>query len=321
MTCCTSRNRKDGEESSKKYSCATINRPDHILQHYSNYYSNRYIFIPNNHSLTRYDAHSNQTRSYDLSIFYKTQFFTSQLIYSAYCLLPNGDIFIVSISNNRSLSFVYNLHYSRQTCFGPLNTVRDQMTLYYYRDYVYALGGYQTSETALYGVSAVSPGSSKALKVAERFKIAENKWEILSDMIEARVAPSVVGIGDSLYVLGGGGNAEKFDMITEKFVIVNFSVPCTHFITFLYEDSVYLLFREKVRICNQRLEVLEEKEIAGDVRTNLKLVPNLIIRDDQVFYYSFPYVIQYDISNNSCEMIFEITSGRLRNLNSMRSSV
>lgn len=315
MSCCTSRNKKVDEESPKRYSCVTINRPDHIYQHYSNYYSNRYIYIPSNHSLTRYDAHSNQARSYDLSIFYKSQFFTSQLIYSAYCLLPNGDIFIVSVSNNRCLCFVYNLHYSRQTCFGPLNTVRDQMTLYYYRDYIYALGGYQTSETA------VSPGSLKAMKVAERFNIADNKWEILPDMIEARVAPSVVGIGDSIFVLGGGGNAEKYDLITEKFIKFSFSVPCTHFITFLYNDSVYLLFKEKVRICTQSFEIVEEKEISADVRINLKLVPNLIIRDDQIFYYSFPYVVQYDISNNSTEMLFEITSGRLRNLNSTRSSV
>lgn len=305
MSCCTSRHSKGREESAKKYVCESTDRPEHIFQHYSNYYSNRYIFLPNNQSLIRYDVFCNQARAYDLSIFYKSQFFTSQLIHSTYCLLPNGDIFIVSYSNDRILTFVYNLNYSKHICFGPMNTVRDQISLYYYKGYIYALGGYQTTDAT----------HLKSLKIAERFNLHENHWEILEDMLEERVAPSVIGIGDYIYILGGGTNtAEKYDIVMEKFISFEIEVPFYHFLTFLKEDKVFIVTKDKVIIRNHSFDQLEEKEISAQSDVKLKLVANIIIKQDQVIYYSYPNVIRYNISAHSTELLYEISSSRMRTL-------
>jgi hypothetical protein len=104
-------------------------------------------------------------------------------------LITGGGREVVRIDTRREFAF--------SQC-PPMFTARERHAAVYHTPHLYILGGY---------------GSSRALRLCERYVCAENRWEALPPLPRACMDTSGVVVKRSLYALGGLVNGKPSDLV------------------------------------------------------------------------------------------------------------
>jgi hypothetical protein len=156
----------------------------------------RYIYVPNNDfkNIIQFDIHTEKPNIIEIPSLIRNFSDTSS------CELPNGNIFIAGFNDPVSGEvFLYKIAAKECITLPSLTYPRYFLSLYYYRNYVYAFGG-------------------KNSKYAERYSLSNNNWETLPNMRSEGGCLSCVGVDNKIYLFyGGSQNIEVFNTITLRF--------------------------------------------------------------------------------------------------------
>ncbi len=166
--------------------------------------------------------------------------------FTAWCFLPNGNVFATGTQNNR---FTVSIDCAGEFAIALADTLDVHWTpgICSVNSRVYLFGG-------LKGVS--SP-------VCEMFNLHENQWDMLPDMLTPRAhfQPSVCH--QFIYIFGGVDvdRAERFDLTRLCFEPLRLLVPGRHWITTYCDGDIFYLFtRTEVHRWDQRGPLQKIKE-------------------------------------------------------------
>lgn len=217
--------------------------PDIKSQHFQRYADSRYIYYTNkaSRSINQVDTILQHSDSIDLS-----RYITRNFNETSTCILPSGDVLIAGFFNPiSSEAYIYRMNQRSCVRIQSLEVGRFYIRLYYYDNYVYALGGRDEKSSC---------------KTAERFNLGKFSWERLTDMKVARNCCACVGIVNKLYIFGGGARSiEEFNTLTCKFRIMKIPLDNYYVNIAKFEDKIYIIGKNSIRVLNSDLETLESR--------------------------------------------------------------
>lgn len=177
-------------------------------------------------NLIEYDILSNTQIVHNLEPYSQSLFFHASL-----CLLPNGDVFISSVSilrNFESTSLLFRLRLQDCIKLPKLKKELKSTSLIFYKDSVYAIAGFEVPFTLT--------------RYVQRFDFNSNRWTILNSLQHPRLSSSLLINHDKIAIFGCGVNSiEEYDPLSEISTLIPSDFLNTFSIAYLHDDSIYLI--------------------------------------------------------------------------------
>jgi hypothetical protein len=227
----------------------------------------RYIYTPltSRKSLMQYDILFNKVKVIDITTMSRDFSTTSS------CELPDGDVFLAGFLDLSFEAYIFKIATQKIITLPRLFFPRCMITLFYYRDYVYAFGG-------------------KNHNKPERYSLLNNSWETLPRMKYKRESLSCIGIDDKIYLFCGGYiNIEIFDTITLQFTEINIDNSDTYSsesaVACRVEDKVYLLTDSLIQVYDTALNKLTQ--YSNTYKYQHFTINNIIYYSNSIYYYNY----------------------------------
>jgi hypothetical protein len=243
-----------------------------IPNHFKPAYNTRYLYkaISGSKELLRLEVKYKTTESISTSAFLGRDFSDT----TAY-KLPSGEVFIVGFSNPLSGDcYIYNPEQNSITNLPKLIVPRYLLSLIYHSHSLYAFGGYLDQDMPT--------------KSSERFDLIRKQWSKLSDMNQARAKASCIGIENLIYIFGGGVDyIEIFDIATNSFNSCHMMIKSLQVVSFLKDDSIYLIDTSGVKIFDKELKNIKECRAGWESHYPTFTSENVILYKDTVYFFNY----------------------------------
>jgi hypothetical protein len=227
----------------------------------------RYIYVPTfDSTLIQYDIQTERVE------FIKFPILSNVYIYNSSCELPNGDVFLISFRDiNNSKAYLYKVVTQECIILPFLKYPRYLISLYYYRDYVFAFGGTNSN-------------------IAERYSLSNGSWETLPNMKYERDCISCVGVNDKIYLFSGGYNSiEVFDTNTLEFQEIQYDNSDTNAsgygVAFRVDDRVYLLTDNLTQVYDTSLNKISQ--FTNTYKNRHYTIHNIVQYKEYIYYYNY----------------------------------
>jgi hypothetical protein len=240
--------------------------------HFREFAGKRYIYTARNGSkeLTRHDTLAQTSEVLTIPEL------TVHFLDTSTCELPNGNVFITGFNEAAApRAYIYSVSKQELTRLGDLSHLRFEISLFCYKDYVYAFGGNM---------------GNKPVSHAERYSLRNNRWEPLSDMRFKRTSISCVGLNDKIYLFTGKiSNIEVLNISnctfdTLKFKSVKFP-PCQFGIAHALDNQIYLISDTHIQVYDTSFKRILKKPMP--LKHTHYTINNIVSHNNHIFYYNF----------------------------------
>lgn len=227
-----------------------------------------YIYIPREctKKLIRYNI---STQSYiDIDC---TRVLRHNFNGTSVCVLSSEDVIIAGGRlPNRGDVYLYKVAEKRCKKLPSLSKPRGHICLVYHREILYAIGG----------------DNEKPLRDVECLKMNSKKWMKLSKMNAPRNFCSGLGHEDSIFAIGGFNTdtIERFDIITNSWMILRQKITVNGSVTGVMEDKVYIICKDTLFITDLNLNILETKRKCWN--KSVRTLSNVVKGKDSIYYYN-----------------------------------
>jgi hypothetical protein len=234
----------------------------------SSFSGKRYIYVHKSNSkcLLQYDITSENVNIIELNTLPR------DFLDSSTCELPNGDVFCVGFTN-QEIGEVYLYKLATRECIQlpHLRYQRSFLSLFYYKNYVYAFGGKNSNR-------------------AERYSLSDKKWEILSDMNYQRSCLSCIGIFHKIYLFYGSfKNIEVFNirnMQFEQFEFDNSDINesiCG--VAYKVQDRIYLITDNLTQVYDTTITKI--KKYTNSFSMKHYSIHNRVCYNNSIYYHNY----------------------------------
>jgi hypothetical protein len=187
------------------------------------------------------------------------------------CVLPSNDV-IIAGGRLPNLNDVYIYKVADKKCrkLANLNKARGHICLIYHRDLLYAIGG----------------DNEKPVRNAECLKLTSKKWLELNKMNVARNFCSSVAHQESIFAIGGFNTdtIERFDVITNSWVILRQRIAVNGCVAGIIEDKVYIICKDTLFVTDLGLNIVETKKKCWN--KSVRTLSNLVIGESSIYYFN-----------------------------------
>lgn len=187
------------------------------------------------------------------------------------CVLPSNDVIIAGGRlPNLNLVYIYRVTDKKCRKLASLNKARGHICLIYHRDLLYAIGG----------------DDEKPVRHAECLKLTSKKWLKLNKMNVARNFCSSVAYEDSIFAIGGFNTdtIERFDVITNNWVILRQRIAVNGSVAGIIEDKVYIICKDTLFVTDLGLNIVETKKKCWN--KSVRTLSNLVIGESSIYYFN-----------------------------------
>jgi hypothetical protein len=189
------------------------------------------------------------------------------------CVMLNGNIFIAGFTEPVD-GACYIFDPKSNTCFRAqdMPTPRDNVTLFYYKQSVYAFGGRNVS--------------GRIMKNAESFELESGNWTKLRNMSRARKLASCVGIDNSIYIFGSGNRtAEIYNLYSDTYSLIHLELY-NHMVAINVNDLIFLLGESDYTVLSKDLRIIDRSQLVFREFDYIYSLGNTVAYKGSIFFYN-----------------------------------
>lgn len=211
-------------------------------QPYSTHTTYLYKVRQNTRNIHRIDIEHFTLESIDLSTTMHRNFNLTSI-----CILEYGDILIAGFNSPVS-GECYLYCPTSNTCTRLPNLIypRYSISLVYHNKYVYAFGGYDSS--------------NESVRKAEKMNVAtRTSWVSMQNMIQARAAPACICVDNRIYIMGGEDySIEIYNILTDSYQFHHISLNSFDVVSVMNENRLYVIGDDEYKILTKDLQVISD---------------------------------------------------------------
>jgi hypothetical protein len=256
------------------------NQNQYLTNSFKDLQSHRYIYIPEDNSkrLLKIDIITGKVEVLTINSMSREFSDTST------CLLDDGNVICAGFTDPVSCDvYLYRENSHKVTKLPDLSTPRYYISLFSYKNYLYAFGGRDESD--------------RLCCAAERLNLSNFTWEILPNIRNYynSTALSCVAIYDKIYLFDGSCEyIQAFNTISleyEEVLFDNSESECCDGIAYKYNNNIYLLTDSHLQIYDLTLQKINQIETAQN--NSRFTINNIISTTNNIFFYNYStYLIE-----------------------------
>jgi hypothetical protein len=300
------------------------------IDHFSKHLNGRYIYSTYNEHLLRIDIKYNTTHTFKVFKYYYQS--KERVSYRAICELSRGRVFIYTIysTGGKGACVIYDTINQKTIKISKVKAYRKHAGWIFHQESLYAFGCADTKGKACKRVERfrlnVKQFNDLTFSFKRKYKLTQEgwdelpydkreelsleceKWVKLDDMISERISPSCVGIGNQIFIIGGGiGTIEIFDIKTQTYQLSSFKLhSCFHIntISVVIDERIYIVSQNNYLVLNSDLVVLHQSPNPSEDKYTTKQSTLGVYKGKIKCMSNMELIESYDI--NSLRRTYEI---------------